>query len=394
VGASGATNGSTSLASRGLTPQLIGFAVENGALQQTVTGTVITIRGNPAGLLTALAKKGLVEAADAFAKDPALRFLKRCSFSGSFDVARGGDQNLFLANRDQLTGFSARVDLYNHRDPRDPKYDALWKQTQGAAKQSVNAAARLGNLLEKDVRFTAWSTAAAGAIENGTVTDLPRIVDHELELLKKALIADSVVMSALQTAGASLQSYAEARNQLIDRVTKSAIVTLEYNNTRQFVQANQTAQKPPDLSNLRLVYTRNFPGNSELTANLSTTLFDYRPKVNGARTGVVRDAQGAMQFDIPLPEIQSLGKGTLTFAGLVLRLFEEPLGQKVQVNGKDVTAKGTVGVAQVKLTFPVTTGVRIPIAVSYATRTELLPNNSDVRGNIGLTLDIDKLFAK
>ena len=393
VGASGGTPGSTSVASRGLAPELIGFAVENGALQQTVTGTILTVRGNPAGILTALAKKNLVSVADTFRPNSELRFLKRFSFSGTFDISRGTEKDIFLANRDQLTGFSARLDLYNHRAPKDPKWDNEWEAVRDS-KLAVEAANQLASLLESDNQFKAWLESARNAVEASTVTSLHQLLEQHLNTLRDMLSNVPAIMDQVRIVGALMESYASGRNQLIDRVTKSAIVTLEYNNTRQVVQANQTAQKPPDLSNLKLVYTRKFPGNSELTANLSTTLFDYRPKVNGARTGVVRDAQGAMQFDIPLPEIQSLGKGTLTFAGLVLRLFEEPLGQKVQVNGKEVAAKGTVGVAQVKLTFPVTTGVRIPIAVSYATRTELLPNNSEVRGNIGLTLDIDKLFTK
>ncbi len=394
VEAPGGTPGSTSIASKGPAPGLIGLAVENGALQQTVSGTVITIRGNPAGLLTALAKKDLVKTADAFASDPGLRFVKRFSFSGTFDISHGAQKNVFTARQDQLAGYSARFDVYNGRDPRDPKYDQEWRSLLEGSQPLGLATGELTFTLRSNTQVLAWQQAAVADLEASSAADVPEKLIHQLDLLKSVLDHIPEVKARVQTAGALLESYAAARSQLIDRIARSAVLTLEYNNIRQFAGADQTGPKPPDLSSLKLVYTRRFVGDSEFTGNVSSTLFNSRPVVNGSRVGRLRDVQGVMQFDIPLPEIQNLGKGVLTFAGLVLRLQEEPLGQKVQVNGKDVSAKGTIGVAQVKVAFPVTEGLKIPIAISYASRTELLPDKSEVRGNIGLTFDLDKLFAR
>jgi hypothetical protein len=54
--------------------------------------------------------------------------------------------------------------------------------------------------------------------------------------------------------------------------------------------------------------------------------------------------------------------------------------------------KGTTGIAQGKITLKMgNSGVRIPIAVTWASRTELI-NATDVRGNIGITYDLDSLL--
>ena len=56
--------------------------------------------------------------------------------------------------------------------------------------------------------------------------------------------------------------------------------------------------------------------------------------------------------------------------------------------------KGTTAVGQLKLTVPVKgSGVRIPLSVTFANRTELI-TESVVRANVGLTYDLDVLFAK
>ena len=396
IGATGATPGATSLTSKGPSSQLIGLAVENGALQQTVAGTVVTIRGNPAGILTALAKKNLVSAADAYHDDQNLRFLTRFSGSATFDISHGSQPNLFTADNNQLTGYSARVDLYNRRDPRHPAYDKDWSMLREAAQRSANAANGLASAitasLESHPAALAWLENAAVTVETTPTADLEGAVRRVMEEARKAF---SDISSVTSVAGAALLEYASARNALIDKAAHSSVTTLEYVNTRQFVQAGLTGPAPPGLSNLKFIYTRQFLSESLFTFNASATLFNYRPKrADGTRISVVRDAQGSAEFDIPLPAIANLGKGTLSFSGLWLRLMQEPLGQKIQINGTSVSTKGTIGVAQIKVSFPLGTGVQVPLAISYATQTEFQPDKSDVRGNIGLTFDMDKLFAK
>ena len=97
---------------------------------------------------------------------------------------------------------------------------------------------------------------------------------------------------------------------------------------------------------------------------------------------------------MPLREIQSIGVPTLTFAGLFLSLREQPLGIPVQVNGVNVNLKGNMGFAQAKISFPVKkgSGVNVPLSITYASRTELNKEH-DVRGSVGMTLDLDTIFA-
>jgi hypothetical protein len=100
------------------------------------------------------------------------------------------------------------------------------------------------------------------------------------------------------------------------------------------------------------------------------------------------------QVDIPLREIQNIGVPTLTFSGLFLALRQQPLGTPVQVSGVNVDLKGNIGLAQAKVSFPVKkgSGVNVPLSFTYASRTELNKEH-DVRGNVGMTLHLDTVFA-
>ena len=58
-----------------------------------------------------------------------------------------------------------------------------------------------------------------------------------------------------------------------------------------------------------------------------------------------------------------------------------------------LTEKGHIGVFQTKLEFPAANNsVRIPLSLTVANRTELI-KESDVRGQIGVSFNLDTLFA-
>lgn len=152
-----------------------------------------------------------------------------------------------------------------------------------------------------------------------------------------------------------------------------------------------TSATLPDLSNINLVASKRFSDGPEWTANASFTWFQGLPA--GSKSGRIRDAQASAQLDIPLNEIRQIGKPTISISGLFLSLFEEPLGQQVLVNTVPVSRRGNIGLVQGKLTIPTKSAVSIPVSVTWASRTELI-RESDVRGNIGISLDLDKLFAK
>ena len=42
--------------------------------------------------------------------------------------------------------------------------------------------------------------------------------------------------------------------------------------------------------------------------------------------------------------------------------------------------------------LPIASGFRVPFSITYASRTELI-DESEVRGNFGISLDFDQLYA-
>ena len=130
VGSGASVSGSTNLVSKGSLPTVLGFAVENGALTRSVSGTTITFQGSPVGILNALESKGYVEGYKDDAGVPFLQFLRRTAFSVSFDTSRdaptptssttgasgtagtSAPANPFTASSKQLSEYSFRLSLH------------------------------------------------------------------------------------------------------------------------------------------------------------------------------------------------------------------------------------------------------------------------------------------
>src|SRR5262249_30991082 len=157
----------------------------------------------------------------------------------------------------------------------------------------------------------------------------------------------------------------------------STVLTFDYNFVRQSLPTGQaltttqSSQSLPDMSNLTLVLERGFAGVDapELTFNASGTFFSGSTQTRGR----VPDYRASLQVDVPLREIQQIGKPTLSFSGQYLHLLQEPLGQSVTLNGVTISRTGGIGVFQTKLSVPVKdSGIKIPISFTYANRTELI----------------------
>ena len=159
------------------------------------------------------------------------------------------------------------------------------------------------------------------------------------------------------------------------------------------------------MSNLRFIYSHQ-PGTSPLvvTANAAVTWYNTVPA--GVKTGQFRDIQIAGQIDRRLGQIPTLGNATATFAGYYQWMREDALiiigpgnvapGSGIVLPGTAATLLGTqgsIGIVQGKLSIPVNNVVKIPISMTWSNRTELV-QESDIRGQIGLTLDLDAVFRK
>ena len=87
VGSPGNAVGSTSAVSKGAVPAVLGFAVENGALTQAVSGTTVTLRGNLVGWLDLVQNQGFIAA---YQDDsPIVRQLRRVSYSFTLNTDTG-----------------------------------------------------------------------------------------------------------------------------------------------------------------------------------------------------------------------------------------------------------------------------------------------------------------
>ncbi len=414
--------GTTSLTTKGTVPSLLGFAVENGAMTRSVSGTNVTFRAVPWDVVKALAHHDYIQSYPQPQPGTLAGLLSQVSLAVSFDASRGNNGGstpgansstpVLTGDKQQVSGYAFHYQILNWRDPRDIRYANLW--TALRQKRGTDLANRLNELYAllragTDARgnpapwvaeFEAWRKDTIAKLEAASVDDVEKVIAAQVQPLKKILEAHVDLQPQVKLAAGSLSDYFLNRNTEIQKITKSATLAFDYSvlrqaNTNGTVPVGMGATLPsslPDLSNFKLIFNKGFLDGPELTANLAFTVFNSLPA--GSTAGRLRDAQGSLQLDVPLPEILNTTNLVLSFSGQYVRLLEQPLGAPAIVNTKQVTTKGNIGLAQAKLTVPVKgTGVQIPVSITWSNRTELILEK-EVRANIGLTFDLDKLFSK
>jgi hypothetical protein len=400
---SSGSGNSTSSTSKASVPWLLGFAVEHGALTQSVDNNLITVRGNVANIFKTLDAKDYVDSYRRFQDNYALNLISRAAFSLSY--ASGTSQA--TTSQGTLAGYSVHVDLYNHRDPRDRRYIKQWASVVNRSLTTL--ATRVGETqdlitLKHGDDLRQWqnraNTAAQALKASSTDAEIRTTIHNIADDYVKTFGQYEDIRVTLQPIAAAAEEYSKEKGEVVQLIEKSPAISIEYTDTQQASTAlphssstTTTVTAPlPNLSNINLISEFPFIGRSQMTFNLGTTLFTSLPA--GSTSGTIRDYRASAQTDIPLPELPQLGKATLSLSGMFLSLLEEPLGQQILVNGVAESRRGNIGLFQATLSVPIKgAGVKIPISITASNRTELI-KESDVRGTIGITLDLDSLLAK
>jgi len=410
-GASSNSSGSTSLVSKGGAPWLLGFALEHGGLTQSTNGNTITFRGSVVNSISALLRSTYLDSYKISQEDPVVRYLSKLSFGISFDT-RGnqatGTQG-FTPTTKNFSGLSAKYELINHRDPRDKSHWNVWRGlADGMGAGLADSILDLRKTLEASPSFAAWKTAQQEEIhalvtkgQRASADDINKVVHDAADSFEKEFAALPQIKNAVSSASKSLTAFLQRKSDILREVRKTFVITGEYNLTRQLttndknITSTQPNQKVPDLSNINLVIEKGFvhAGAPDFTFNVGATWFNS-PNTANPEQSRVRDFRASLEADWQLTKLTKLDKPTLSFSGQYLNLFEEPLGQKVTLNGVTIDRRGPMEVFQAKLSIPVAaSGVKIPISFTYASRTELV-KEKDTRGNIGITFDLDPLFSR
>ncbi len=417
VGGGDSGSGSTSLVMKGSVPSVLGMAVENGALARSISGTTITFRGNPVGIFNALRSKGYFESAEL--KTPVAELLRRFSFSTSFDASRGNTgEVVFRGDRQQISGFSVRVDLVNQRDPRHARYRAAFAELVAQAGAPLNrVVSRVFGALEvlpelagldpqpsyddwvdqASAKVAAEGAAGLRATIESLLADFAAKFGGERRQGIRALVEKQGTEAvrqletidrldqALGEFGAAYQAYLTSRAGIYAGVKKGSIWTAEYLNSRPLMG--------PSLSTFRVVAETDFSGDWEFTYNSALTIFNEPLPVAGKSR--LRDFQFALQIDKPLGRIDQIGKFLLSFAGKYERLVENVMLPPAAPGARMLAApNGDIVIAQVKLMIPVKgSGVKIPLSLTVSNRTDLIKER-EVRAAVGMTFDLDAIFAK
>jgi hypothetical protein len=398
---SGSAGGKGSAVSTGSVPWLFGFALEHGAVTQSVENNNIVFRGNVANAASALKNNDYIQSyVNLHSENALIRNIAATSFSFSFRTDQGGQ------GKSTLAGYSFHYDIYNHRDPRDSRWDSKWTLARGKMVTVPNASGALRDLLKNNfpTEFSNWKQHAETTIRSLPATasdsDIRAAVKSIADELLGIVSNSKEALAVVESVATAIAEQEKLKSDVISTINHSPIVSFEYSDVQQTAADAPTTISSavvtppvtiPNLSNFNVIAEMYFVAGSQFTLNAGTTIFNSLP---AGKTGRVRDYRVSGQFDVPLPEITNVGKPTLSFSGMYLDLLEEPLGEQVKVNGVAVSRTGSIGFFQSKLTIPAKdSGVKIPISFTVANRTELV-KEKDVRGTIGVTFDFDSLFSK
>lgn len=427
-GAGANASGSTSVVAQGPAARVLSVAAEYGALAQSVNGQVVTLRGNLAGLPSVLVRENVFPycvggrtTSQYCVNGSLLSLLRRASFSVSFDANRGTQLTAttptasaapaqpvaYKATRNEISAASARIELWNQRDTTSPAFVEKWRAQVGAAMNQVTAdlLSKAGAFAEKVMdlpgyepwRLRSLMSVRAAEQDRGRIIAALNTALAELVVIARGAIPefDTEVSAAL----GAYNQYFLAQNDLLQSLSMKSVVALEYTNNRPIGQ--------PTMSNVRVVLDWPQTARTRVVANGAVTLYDTAHADLFSDATRYRDAQVALELDHGLGNYSILGPATVSLAAYFQYQHSPALLNVDPANpipgvsfvGLPASAKtvftktGNIRLFQAKLALaPPGSSMKIPVAVTYANRTELI-DKPTWRAQVGVTYDFDSLFA-
>jgi hypothetical protein len=435
-GASTSGAGTTSAVVRAGISDVVGLALESGAITQTQNGSSLTLQGNALSIERFLTGQDVFESCPnggASCYGPWASFLSGLSGSSTLNLSSTSSQNVtgtvtgatgttpvtaiasLQNSAAHLTSFTVRYQIYNDLDLRSKLYVAAWKKVM-QSKDILDKAAALDKANQQGfLWFSTWSTS--------------HVADYTAWLLKTV----ATVRSAVESSKATDEDIAVLLASAWDDLLKNPDVKPDRDAMKKFLQAadiylvardaalatakqetasgatlEYTYSRPtnqPRLSTVRFAYTLR-PGTSSgktesggdttMTINLAADFYNSPPP----GTGSFRDFQAGLQFD------HHFNTTVGTVAGYYQYQHE---ASAIQIGAGNLTPnsgivlpgpaatllapKGNLAVIQAKLTFPLKNGTQLPVGVTWSNRTELIKSN-EVRGHIGFDFDWSSLLLK
>lgn len=401
LGASARSQGSTTLAEKTGIEDLLGLAIENGAIQKEVNGTTLTLSTSPY-VLSALHNG-----------DTATNYLNhgddlgRVGISATFNIANQ-ENVLSNATRRQLAEWAVRIRLSGDHSPRSKRFQDFWeanvkKQIEQEAVVVTAAAAATFKGVAENRRRT---------VEDDLQTAVKNFVDQQKDQLKtntsqviaglrdlilatlKAEISDKVDSFGLDAVtkrnfvAVTMPALADAHVQAGEGLSKleTEIQRLERLGAASFEYTNVRDTTAGSYSNLKFLYEKGSSDTMKVVFNIGGSFYSNPNRDLNQQT--TRDYATALSWEgiagrSPFAlDANDQSQVTFSFSGRYQRLLENR-----HVAGK----KADIAAAQGKVDLPILTGASLALSITYANADEM--NSKDhVRFNFGISYDTGKLY--
>ncbi len=392
VGASSSASGTTTLNVKPGLQELLGLALEHGAITQEVNGTGLTLSSSPYALI----RPWVPDTQENFTKYSIWRSI---GVSATFRLDNTG-----AADFNQLSEWSLRFRVFGDRSIRSRRYTELWQREVGPLIREALEAELAGiNAIMRDVPdfrsreltvrsevadqlavYLSESRSAPSAERSEKIAQIlfAALRKHYFDPVKSGEIALSPewktgileIVGAIRATQEALRRQVPQRmKKVVDEMDRTPILTLDY--------TNHSGNGGSRFSELKLLlsgyvapFSVVFNGGVQLYHDPDSVL--NQSTVKNASVGLT--LEGAIDnFLVDPGDGTDLSKITLAADGRYERLE---------------AMEDDIWVAQIRLEIPIKSGLSFPLSVSYASRTELI-DEDEVRGHFGFTFDIDKFFA-
>lgn len=404
IGAGANSEGSTSAIEKPGFAEILGLAVEHGAIQQAINGTTLNLSTTPY-LFTTLAN------GDTQSNYKKYGYLTRLGASANFNI-QDEDNPLVSARRQQLTNWSLRLRLSKDRSTRSDDAEEIWDSVRDDfAQQSVVITRFLRDTFQRDLELETQrrdigdrllkmlDEPSSKAIHDDTnLTDNQKIsqIAEKIVCRVKTDLVDSIRNGSFKLSqenkdriiSQTLPDFAAANaakeralrlfDERIEALSLKPIFSLAYNNIKPAIGAN--------YSELKVLYQKKMLDPISVIANGGVSFYHQENPVLRQKT--VRDFSVGLSLEGTagrspfMLESKDDSQITYSFTGRYERFFE---------NQYFAGRKADIAVAQFKFEIPMAAGMSFPFSITYANSSELI-KESKVRANFGFTFDTDKLL--